>query len=77
MLAYAKEIGKPRNFFKMSDLNYAIAERVDIESPWGATQTKPAGVDAFLVADEQENGEKTYYMVQMDSDGAPIGYSEA
>ena len=76
-LAYAKQVASPENFFKMSDLGHAIAEQVDIEPPWGATQTKPAGVDAFIVKDELENGAKMYYMVQMDSDGCPVGYNKA
>jgi hypothetical protein len=77
ILAYGRDVGAPRNFIKMSDAGYAIGEQVDIESPWGAVQTKEAGVDAFIVADEKDNGEKQYYMVRMDTDGSPVGYSEA
>ena len=76
-LAYAKQVADPQNFFKMSMMGYAKEDQAEIMSPWGAKQTKPAGVDAFIVHDELENGEKIYYMVQMDSDGYPVGYSKA
>jgi hypothetical protein len=66
------QAASPQNFIKMSDLDYATAKQVDVESPWGAMQRKPAGVDAFLVADEQGDGEIRYHMVWMGSDGSPI-----
>jgi hypothetical protein len=76
-LAFGKQSPAPETFIKMSDLGYAIANKVDIEPPWGVAQTKEAGVDAFLVVDQDDNGERQYYMVQMDSDGDPVGYRSA
>jgi hypothetical protein len=76
-VAYSKSLANPQTFIRMSDAGYPIPDRVDIETPWGAIQTKPAGVDAFVVVDERENGEKMLYMVHMDGDGSPVGYTKA
>ena len=40
---------KPVAMVKMSDLGYLISEAAEIDAPWGGTQTKPAGQDAYIV----------------------------
>ncbi len=56
---------------KMSDAGYPIDKDVTINSPWGDTQTKPAGQDGYLVIE----GDKTY-MVNVDETGKPLGYAK-
>lgn len=54
-------------------VGYPIHEEVVIEAPWG-DQTKPAGQDAFLAFD---SGKNQFYMINVDSQGLPIGYIKA
>jgi hypothetical protein len=61
----------PTEMVKMSDLGFPIGVESKIESPWGDTQTKPAGKDAYLVFDE---GKQKYYMVNTGEDGLPLSY---
>lgn len=58
----------------MSELGYPIDQAVVIETPWGDTQTKPAGQDAYLTYDA---GNKKYYMVNATAKGLPAAYSYA
>lgn len=60
----------PVEMVRMSELGYPIHEEIVIEAPWG-DQTKPAGQDAFLAYD---SGKNQYYMINVDSQGLPIGY---
>ena len=57
---------------KMSEAGYPIDKEITIHSPWGDTQTKPAGQDGYLVID----GDKTY-IVNADASGSPLGYAKA
>lgn len=60
----------PVKMVRMSAMGYPVDKPATIESPWGL-QTKPQGQDAFLVFDSSKN---QYYMVNVGSDGNPIGY---
>ena len=56
-----------------SELGLPVARERSIAAPWGGTQTKPAGADAYIV----KNGDE-FYMVQADGrTGLPIGYRAA
>ncbi|MGY3804732.1 hypothetical protein ACWNT8_11750 [Pigmentibacter ruber] len=61
---------EPVNMIKMSEVGFNIKEEITIESPWNE-QTKPAGMDAYLV---YESDKKSYYMVNTEESGLPIGY---
>lgn len=63
----------PVEMIRMSEVGFPISQSITIESPWGE-QTKPAEQDAFLVFDAAKN---QYYMINIDSNGLPIGYIPA
>lgn len=53
-----------------SELGMPLHRERTIAAPWGGTQTKPAGADAYVV----KNGDE-FYLVQRDpATGLPIGY---
>jgi hypothetical protein len=55
---------------RASDVGMPVSREATIEAPWGGTQTKPAGADAFVV----KNGDE-FYLVNLDAaTGLPIGY---
>lgn len=60
----------PVAMISASSAGYPMEIELEIEAPWGGTQTKPAGRDAFLAQDDDGK----YYMVNVDSSGLPIGY---
>lgn len=62
---------RPTNMIKMSEVGYPVEAEVQIEAPWGGTQTKPAGQDAYLVLEADKN---QYYMVNTDANANPISY---
>jgi len=64
----------PVAMIRMSELGYEINDEVTIDAPWGGTQTKPVGQDAYLVFD---TGYQQYYMVNTDASGNPIAYVPA
>jgi len=59
----------PVTMFRASDVGFSVDEGLEIEAPWGGTQTKPEGQDAYLVPDGD-----SFYMVNIDESGMPIGY---
>ena len=55
-----------------------LQEEVEIEAPWGGSQKKPAGQDAFLGLPGFEAGAVTQpYLLNVDEQGLPIGYARA
>ncbi|MCL2143967.1 MAG: hypothetical protein FWH43_00510 [Endomicrobia bacterium] len=58
---------------KTSELGYPVDTELIIHSPLGDTQTKKAGVDAYIVIEDMGNGKFQYYMVQEDN-GLPVNY---
>lgn len=59
----------PVEMYRASDLGFKKDEPLEIAAPWGGTQTKPAGQDAYIVANGNE-----MYMVNVDKGGLPIAY---
>lgn len=56
-----------------SELGMPARDKATIQSPWGDTQTKPAGSDAFVV----RNGDEFYLVQREAATGLPVGYQVA
>jgi len=54
---------------RFSELGFDVAKQATIEAPWGGTQVKPAGTDAYLAFNAKE-----CYIVNSDEGGLPINY---
>ncbi len=66
LLAISKT--KATQMIRLSKLGFATSTTVEIDAPWGGTQTKTEGKDGFVVLDQSP------YLVNADSSGLPIGY---
>merc|ERR1712224_948040 len=62
----------PVTMFSTVDLGVSASDEMKIEAPWGSTQEKSPGVNAWVV----ENGSQ-YYLCNSDDDGMPINYLKA
>jgi len=63
---------------KTSDLGLPIGLDLVIEPPWGGTQKRTSGQDAFIVLEfDGENKVKQVYLVNQDKNGLPINYELA
>ncbi|MCP3966423.1 MAG: hypothetical protein GY750_13575 [Lentisphaerae bacterium] len=81
-LVGARKNGGPFEMVKFSDIGFDVSQDAVILAPWGETQTKPAGKDAFVVIEkidqpQDPSEEYQYYMVNVDERGIPIGYEYA
>lgn len=66
----------PTEMILMSQAGFDIAKAATIQAPWGGTQTKDAGKDAYLAILRNNDGSiKETYIVQIDeSNGLPQSY---
>lgn len=59
----------------MSELGFRVEDEITIQSPWGDTQMKPAGQDAYLVYESLADNQAQVYMVNVDpTNGYPSSY---
>eukprot|EP00438_Fugacium_kawagutii_P020745 Skav227422 [mRNA] locus=scaffold1986:39791:50693:+ [translate_table: standard] len=58
-------------------LGFPKAEELKICAPWGEQQTKKADTDAWIVKEMKEADSSSFYLVNADPKGLPIGYVRA
>ncbi len=60
---------RPVTMVRSSDLGYPLEMRLEIDAPWGGTQVRSDGQDAYIVVGDE------IYMVNLDPEtGLPAGY---